>query len=149
MNTPDNDLLARLRTDFQHEVESVPEVDLAAGVASRARRNRRQRVVLGAAGVAFVVAIVPVSVLAIRNATDAGRAPAPADQNTNAPPRTDSTPPATTTQTDTSPRLEEHEVRLRLAQLPEGEAPAVPYLLNKKWYDGDTSVGSPETTGPA
>jgi len=77
VNTPDNDLLARLRTDFQHEVESVPEVDLAAGVASRARRNRRQRVVLGAAGVAFVVAIVPVSVLAIRNATDAGRAPGP------------------------------------------------------------------------
>ena len=150
MNTPDNDLLARLRTDFQREVESVPEVDLAAGVAGRARRIHRQRRLVGAAVAAIVVAVVPVSVLEIRGLTDAGRAPAPADQDTNAPPPTDSTPPATT-QTDTTPRLDEHAVQLRLAQLPEGEAPTIPYLLGKKWYDGDTSVGiadHPFTTIP-
>ncbi len=131
MNTPNDELLTRLRTTFERGMDSVGDVDIADDVSRKARRIRRSRRLAAAAVAAAVLVAAPVSVASIRDVADRDPSNGPATQPTQTP-------------TDPEARV----VNVDLANLPAGDSPSVPYLVGVTWHSGDTSVDLDEGYSP-
>ena len=131
MNTPNDELLTRLRTTFERGMDSVGDVDIADDVSRKARRIRRSRRLAAAAVAAAVLVAAPVSVASIRDVADRDPGNGPATQPTQTP-------------TDPEARV----VNVDLANLPAGDSPSVPYLVGVTWHSGDTSVDLDEGYSP-